>query len=245
MGLTNLVLKFIDIVLHLDKYLGVIVAQYGVWTYGLIFLVLFFETGIVFTPFLPGDSLLFTAGTMAGMGLFKLWILYVICFLAVVLGDNSNYWIGRFIGKQILQSKRKLINKKYIHKTRGFFHKYGPFTLIIGRFIPMVRTFTPFLAGVGRMKYWKFFLYDIAGAFAWVSVFLLVGYFFGGLPFVKANFSLIVILIIFVSFIPVFYQVGMHFWKKWFSKKFDKQKISKQVSKKSNIQVDKKIKVKK
>jgi membrane-associated protein len=228
MGLIDLALKFMDIVLHLDSYLGVIVSQYGVWTYGLLFLILFFETGVVFTPFLPGDSLLFTAGTMAGMGLFKLWILYLVCFIAVIIGDNSNYWIGRFIGKKILHSKKKLINKEYIHKTRKFFHKYGPFNLIIGRFIPMVRTFTPFLAGVGKMNYAKFLIYDIIGAFSWITLFLLGGYFFGGLPFVKENFSLIVILIIFVSFIPVFYHVGIHFWNKWFkSNKKSNNKVKK------------------
>jgi membrane-associated protein len=242
MGITDLALKFMDIVLHLDKYLGVIIAQYGVWTYLLLFLVLFFETGVVFTPFLPGDSLLFTAGTMAGMGLFKLWILYLVCFFAVVLGDNCNYWIGHFIGSKILHSKREIINKKYVAKTRKFFHKYGAFSLILGRFIPMVRTFTPFLAGVGRMKYLKFFIYDIVGAFSWVTLFLLGGYFFGGLPFVQANFSLIVILIIFVSFIPVFYQVGMHFWKKWFGRRNSKAKINKTDLKKAN---SKKTKVKK
>jgi membrane-associated protein len=219
MGLTDLILKFMDIVLHLDKYLGVFISQYGAWTYLILFAVLFFETGVVFTPFLPGDSLLFTAGTMAGMGLFKLWILYVICITAVILGDNCNYWIGRFIGSKILHSKRKLINKEYVNKTKKFFQKYGPFSLILGRFIPMIRTFTPFLAGVGKMNYLKFFIYDIIGAFSWVTLFLLGGYFFGGLPFVQANFSLIVILIIFVSFIPVFYHVGMHFWAKWFGNK--------------------------
>jgi len=244
MGITQLVLKFIDIVLHLDKYLGVIIAQYGVWTYLLIFLVLFFETGIVFTPFLPGDSLLFTAGTMAGMGLFKLWILYIVCFAAVVLGDNCNYWIGHFIGSKILHSKRKLINKEYIIKTKKFFKKYGPSALIIGRFMPIIRTFTPFMAGVGRMKYLKFFIYDFIGSLIWTTLFLLGGYFFGGLPFVKTHFSLIVILIIFVSFIPIFYQVGMHFWKKWFGRKtkLDKTKVNKTMMNKITA---KKIKVRK
>jgi len=219
MGIMDLALKFMDIVLHLDKYLGWIIAQYGTWAYLILFSVLFLETGLVFTPFLPGDSLLFTAGTMAGIGLFNLWILYILCFLAVVLGDNCNYWIGHFIGSKILHSKRQLINKEYLDKTRQFFHKYGASTLIIGRFMPMVRTFTPFLAGVGRMKYLKFVIYDLVGTFLWVTLFLLGGYFFGGLSFVKAHFSLMVILIIFISFIPVFYQVGMHFWKKWFGHK--------------------------
>jgi membrane-associated protein len=210
MGFIDLVTKFIDIVLNLDKYLGVLISQYGVWTYLIIFAVLFFETGVVFTPFLPGDSLLFAAGTMAGLGMFKLWILYFICVAAVLLGDNCNYWIGHFIGSTILKKNYRLINKKHVAKTRKFFDKYGAFTLVIGRFMPIIRTFTPFLAGIGRMPYWKFLLFDIVGAFSWVSLFIFGGYFFGGLPFVQENFSLIVILIIFVSFIPVFIQVGKH-----------------------------------
>lgn len=214
MGFIDLVTKFIDIVLNLDKYLGVLITQYGIWTYLIIFAVLFFETGVVFTPFLPGDSLLFTAGTMAGVGLFKLWVLYFICAAAVILGDNSNYWIGRFIGNKILHKNYRVINKMYIHKTKKFFQKYGPFALILGRFMPMIRTFTPFLAGIGRMSYIKFFIYDIIGAFSWVTLFIFGGYFFGGLPFVQQNFSLIVILIIFVSFIPVFFQVGKHLLEK-------------------------------
>jgi len=227
MGFMDLVLKFVDIVLHLDKYLGIIISQYGVWTYLIIFGVLFFETGIVFTPFLPGDSLLFTAGTMAGIGLFKLWLLYIICFAAVVLGDNCNYWIGHFIGDKILHSKRKLINKEYVNKTRDYFNKYGSATLIIGRFMPIIRTFTPFMAGVGKMKYWKFFIYDLIGSFLWVTLFLFGGFFFGGLPFVKTHFSLIVILIIFVSFIPVFYQVGKHLLEKWYKNKGNKNRTDK------------------
>lgn len=210
MGLMDLFLKFIDIVLHLDTYLGVLISQYGVWTYLIIFLVLFFETGVVFTPFLPGDSLLFTAGTMAGLGLFKLWLIYFICVAAVLIGDNCNYWIGHFIGSKILHKNYKLINKKHVTKTRKFFDKYGAFALVLGRFIPIVRTFTPFLAGVGRMPYWKFLIFDVIGAFSWVTLFVFGGYFFGGLPFVQANFSFIVIAIIFVSFIPVFIQVGKH-----------------------------------
>ena len=225
MGIMSLFLKFVDIVLHLDKYLGVIISQYGVWTYLIIFGVLFFETGIVFTPFLPGDSLLFTAGTMAGMGLFKLWLLYFICAAAVILGDNSNYWIGHFIGSKILHSKRKLINKEYVVKTKKFFHKYGASALIIGRFMPMIRTFTPFMAGVGRMKYLKFVVYDTIGAFMWVTLFIFGGYFFGGLSFVQQHFSLIVILIIFVSFIPVFIQVGKHLWNKWSGRKTKLKKV--------------------
>jgi membrane-associated protein len=215
MSLMSLFLKFVDVVLHLDKYLGIIISQYGVWTYLIIFGVLFFETGIVFTPFLPGDSLLFTAGTMAGLGLFKLWLLYIICIAAVILGDNCNYWIGHFIGSKIIHSKRKLINKEYITKTQKYFDKYGAATLIIGRFMPIIRTFTPFMAGVGKMRYLKFFIYDAVGSLLWVSLFTFGGYFFGGLPFVKTHFSLIVILIIFVSFTPVFYQVGKHLFNKY------------------------------
>jgi membrane-associated protein len=214
MGMIDLFLKFVDIVLNLDQYLGLLIAQYGVLTYLIVFAVLFFETGVVFTPFLPGDSLLFAAGTMAGIGLFKLWLLYFICVAAVIIGDNCNYWIGRFVGDKILHKGYRLINKQHIGKTRKFFDKYGSFALIIGRFMPIIRTFTPFLAGIGKMYYLKFFAYDLIGAFSWVSLFIFGGYFFGGLPFVQENFSLIVILIIFVSFIPVFVQIGKHILEK-------------------------------
>jgi len=159
---------------------------------------------------LPGDSLLFAAGTLAGAGLFNVWILFFVCLLGVVLGDNSNYWIGRFIGSKILHKNYKLINKQHVDKTRKFFHKYGAFALIIGRFMPIVRTFTPFLAGIGRMHYMKFLIYELSGAILWTSLFIFGGYFFGGLAFVKNNFSLIIILLIFVSFIPLIIQVIKH-----------------------------------
>lgn len=210
MGFIDLVLKFMEIVLHLDTYLGVIITQYGVLTYGVLFLVIFVETGIVFTPFLPGDSLLFASGTMAGMGLLNIWILWPLLTLAAVLGDTCNYYIGRFVGNKILSKNYRLINKEHVARTKKFFKKYGTETIIIARFIPIIRTFAPFMAGIGKMDYWKFLSYNVLGGILWVAVFTFGGYFFGGLKFVQENFSLVLLLIIFVSFIPVFIQVGKH-----------------------------------
>jgi membrane-associated protein len=218
MSFVSIVTKFIDIVLHIDKYLGIIIAQYGIWAYLILFSVLFIETGLVFVPFLPGDSLLFTAGTFAGVGLFNIWILYVLCVSAVILGDNLNYWIGHFVGNTIIRAHSRFINDTHVEKTKKFFHKYGSFAIILGRFMPIIRTFTPFLAGIGRLNYWKFLVYDIIGGFMWVSLFIFGGYYFGGLPFVKEHFSLIVILIILVSFIPVITQVVKHYLNKWFAR---------------------------
>ena len=159
MSIMSLVLKFFDIVLHLDKYLGIIIVQYGLWTYLLLFFMIFIETGIVFAPFLPGDSLLFAAGTLAGMGLLNIWILVILLAAASVLGDTCNYLIGKFVGSKILKMNFRLINKKHVAKTKHFFVKYGSETIIIARFIPIVRTFAPFLAGIGKMDYWKFLAY--------------------------------------------------------------------------------------
>lgn len=214
MGFIDLVTKFIDIVLHLDAYLGIIITQYGLWTYLLLFGVIFIETGLVFTPFLPGDSLLFAAGTMAGIGLFNIWLLVIILAIAAVLGDTVNYFVGKFVGSKILKKNYRLINKEHIAKTKKFFDKYGSETIILARFVPIVRTFAPFLAGIGKMNYWKFLSYNFVGGVMWVSLFLFGGYFFGGLPFVQDNLSLVLLAIIFVSFIPVFIQVGKHLLEK-------------------------------
>jgi membrane-associated protein len=226
MDLMSWFLKFMDIVLHLDLYLGVIITQYGLWTYLFLFLVVFVETGLVFTPFLPGDSLLFTAGTMAGMGLFNIWVLIIILSIAAILGDTVNYFVGKFVGAKILRKNRTitifgkkltLINTKHVDETKNFFNKYGSETIIIARLIPIVRTFAPFLAGIGNMNYWKFLVYNVVGGILWVSVFVFGGYFFGGLKFVQDNFSLVLIGIILVSFIPVF----IHIFRAY---KYDKKK---------------------
>ncbi|MGV8087241.1 MAG: VTT domain-containing protein [Candidatus Woesearchaeota archaeon] len=228
MSITSILLKFLEIVLHLDKYLGVIIAQYGLWTYLILFGIIFAETGFVFTPFLPGDSLLFASGTMAGMGLLNIWILFLIFVFAAILGDTCNYWIGEYLGLKFLK-KSRWINKRHVEKTEKFFNKYGPETIILARFMPIVRTFAPFLAGVARMNYWKFLMYNVIGAVLWVSLFTFGGYYFGGLEFVKNNFSLVLIIMIILSFMPLI----VHFVKDYFFNK--KNKIIKNKKTKTKV----------
>lgn len=211
MSITDLILKFMEIVLHLDKYLGIIIAQYGLWTYLLLFGIIFAETGFIFTPFLPGDSLLFASGTMAGIGILNIWVLFIIFVLAATLGDTCNYWIGKYLGIKFFE-KSRWVNKKHLIRTKKFFKKYGSETIILARFMPIIRTFAPFLAGIGRMDYWKFLTYNVIGAILWVGVFTFGGYYFGGLEFVQNNFSLVLITIIILSFIPVI----IHFMRDYF-----------------------------
>ncbi len=192
-----------DIVLHLDKYLSAIIQQYGAWTYGILFATIFCETGFVVTPFLPGDSLLFAAGSFAAIGAFNPILLFVILASASICGDSVNYWIGRKIGARILaKGNSKILKKQYIDKTRQFYEKYGGKTVIIARFVPIVRTFAPFLAGVGVMNYPRFLSFCVVGAGLWVGAFVFAGYLFGNLPFVKNNFTLVVFAIIFISILP-------------------------------------------
>lgn len=197
-----MVLPFIlDIVLHFDAYLPGILAEYGTWTYAILFLILFCETGLVITPYLPGDSLLFVAGTLAGAGYLNIWILLGVLILAAVLGDSVNYWIGHRFEMRILAWRYSLVKKEHLDETHAYFTKYGGFTIVIARFIPFIRTFAPFLAGIGEMSYARFLSYNILGGVAWVTLFLSAGFLFGNLPVVKANFSLIVYAIIGISVI--------------------------------------------
>jgi membrane-associated protein len=192
-----------DIFLNLDQHLLEIIQQYGAWTYALIFLIIFCETGLVVTPFLPGDSLLFAAGIFAGAGLLDIGWLALVLISAAVLGDAVNYSIGFHIGKRLLDNPNSRIFKKaYIERTQAFYEKYGGNTIVIARFVPIVRTFAPFLAGVGRMSYLRFALYNVTGAVGWVIICTLGGYFFGNLSFVKNNFSLIIVLVIIISMLP-------------------------------------------
>lgn len=193
----------IDVVLNFDQYLPVLIAAYGYWTYAILFLIVFLETGIVVFPFLPGDSLLFVAGALAGNGMLNLEILLITLSIAAILGDTLNYWIGRYLGQKILDMKLSVIRQEHIDKTHSFFEKYGGFTIVIARFIPFVRTFAPFFAGLGRMSYGHFLVYNIAGGVAWVCAFVMAGYFFGNLPIVQDNFSLVILLIIGISLIGV------------------------------------------
>jgi membrane-associated protein len=207
---------FIDFVLHIDKHLVDIVTEYQSWTYAILFLIVFCETGLVVTPFLPGDSLLFAAGAVAAMDGNPLNILVIVplLLLAAFIGDNTNYTIGRYLGTKVYEKDYKLIKRKYLDETHAFYEKHGGVTLIIARFMPIIRTFAPFVAGVGTMKYRKFLMFCIIGNLLWVNIFAFAGYFFGNIPFVKENFSIVVLAIIFVSFIPPVYAFVKQLLKK-------------------------------
>jgi len=192
-----------NFILHIDTHLGQIIANYGVLTYLILFLIVFAETGFVFTPFLPGDSLLFAAGAFAALGSFNIFLLLGMFWLAAFLGDTANYWIGHFFGQKIIDNPRLPINQKHIDKTQKFYDKHGGKTIFLARFIPIVRTFAPFVAGVGKMEYKKFIYYNASGGFTWVFGFTLLGYFFGNFSTVKENFSLVVVAIILLSVAPI------------------------------------------
>jgi membrane-associated protein len=196
------ILKLIQIFIHLDEYLGEVIRNYGTWTYLLLFLIIFMETGFVVTPFLPGDSLIFAAGTFAGMGDLNIWVLWILLCLAAVAGDTVNYWIGHYIGPKAFSGQVRFLRKDYLDRTHAFFERHGGKTIIIARFIPIIRTFAPFVAGIGAMTYGHFIAYNVVGGISWVSLFLLGGYFFGGLKFVQDNFSFVVIAIILISVMP-------------------------------------------
>jgi len=190
---------FIDLFIHLDKYLPAMVASYGNLIYGILFVIIFCETGLVVTPFLPGDSLLFIAGTVAAVGGLNLNLLLLIITSAAIIGDNVNYFIGRFVGQKILEMNLPMIKKEHLDKTHEYFEKYGPLTIIVARFAPFVRTFTPFIAGMGAMEYKKFLPFDICGGILWVCSFTLAGYFLGTIPVIKENMSLVALIIIVIS----------------------------------------------
>src|SRR5512133_1616628 len=200
----DLLKNLIDIFLHLDKYLAQIIQQYGTLTHLILFVVIFCETGLVVTPFLPGDSLIFAAGTFAAMNRLNPWILFVMLIVAAVGGDAVNYWIGHKIGPRAYTGEIKLIKKEYIDRTHAFFEKHGGKTIFLARFVPIVRTFAPFVAGVGQMSYGYFLRYNLVGGIAWVAIFLGLGYFFGNIPFVRANFEFVIIAIILISVVPMF-----------------------------------------
>lgn len=193
----------IDIVLHIDKYLSEIIQNYGIWTYLIMFAIIFLETGLVITPFLPGDSLLFAAGTFAALGALDMMWLFVLLSLAAIMGDTVNYWIGAYVGPKIFHKEKvRFLNKEYLDRTHQFYEKYGGKTIIIARFIPIIRTFAPFVAGIGSMTYWRFISYNIVGGIAWILICTLAGYLFGNLPIVKENFSLVILAIIIISILP-------------------------------------------
>lgn len=198
--------QVLNLFFHLDNSLESLVLNYEWGIYILLFLVIFCETGFVITPFLPGDSLIFVAGTLVAKGLLNSLFLFIIISLAAILGDTINYWIGYVIGPKIFSQNIKFLNKKNLHRTEKFYEKHGGKTIIYARFIPIIRTFAPFVAGIGKMKYSKFIFFNIIGALLWTSIFLFVGYYFGNLNLVKNNLSLVIFIIIIVSLIPAIYE---------------------------------------
>jgi membrane-associated protein len=192
----------LDYFLHLDRELGALITQYDVWIYAILFLIIFVETGLVIMPFLPGDSLLFAAGSFCALGSMNIFYVLILLFIAAFLGDTVNYLIGNFIGPKVFQRDYMLIKKSHILKTQEFFDKHGPKTIIIARFVPIVRTFAPFIAGIGKMNYGKFISYNLIGGAVWVVSLTMAGYFLGEIPFVKKNFEFVVLGIIIVSIMP-------------------------------------------
>jgi membrane-associated protein len=194
---------FCDVFLHLDKHLGQVINDYGVWTYLILLVIIFCETGLVVTPFLPGDSLLFAAGAVAAVGVLDPLWLFVLLSLAAIVGDTVNYWIGAYIGPRAFSGNLRFLKKQHLDRTHAFYEKYGGKTIIIARFVPIVRTFAPFVAGIGAMNYTKFIVYNVVGGLAWVAVCLFAGYWFGNFEVVRKNFSLVVIAIIIISVMPM------------------------------------------
>jgi membrane-associated protein len=203
----ELISQFIDLFLHLDEHLNTVIQAYGTWTYLFLFLIIFMETGLVVTPFLPGDSLIFAAGTFAGMGSLNVHFLFLLLCLAAVGGDTANYWIGHTIGPKAFSGNIRFLKKEYLDRTHKFYEKHGGKTIILARFIPIIRTFAPFVAGIGEMSYGRFISYNVIGGIAWVALFCYGGYFFGNLQIVQDNFSLVVLAIIFISVMPAVIEV--------------------------------------
>ena len=198
----------IDLILHLDVHLQTLAQQYGLWVYAILFLIIFCETGLVLMPFLPGDSLLFVAGALCGLGALKLEWLAPLLVLAAFTGDNTNYWIGRLIGKRLL--KRTLIKPEYMDQTHAFYQKHGGKTILLARFVPIIRTFAPFVAGIGLMRYRLFLAYSALGSLAWIVSLSVAGYFFGNIPVIKNNLSLLIVGIVVVSFLPAIREFIRH-----------------------------------
>jgi membrane-associated protein len=206
----DIIINFIDFFVHLDKYLPVIIKSFGIWTYVIVFLVIFCETGLVVTPTLPGDSLLFALGSLAALDALNIEILLILLCIAAIAGDTVNYTIGHFIGPKVFHYEdNRFFKKAYLVKAHQFYEKHGGKTIIIARFMPFIRTFAPFVAGIGAMTYPKFILYNITGGIAWVCTFLLGGYFFGNIPSVKNNFTLVIIAIVILSVMPGF----IEYWR--------------------------------
>ena len=203
----DIILQVVDLFLHLDKYLGEVIRNYGLWTYLILFAIIFMETGLVVTPFLPGDSLIFAAGTFAGMGALNPVLLFILLAAAAVIGDTVNYWIGHYIGPKAFSGEIRFLKKEYMDRTNEFYNKHGGKTIVLARFIPIIRTFAPFVAGIGAMAYGRFIMFNVFGGILWVAIFTFLGYFFGNLSVVQENFSLVILAIIFISVLPAIIEV--------------------------------------
>lgn len=211
--------ELLQSLMHVDEYLLQVVHQYGALTYIILFLIIFAETGLVFFPFLPGDSLLFASGAVASLGALSIWVLIPVLIVAAILGDTVNYWIGHAFGEKIISSKKiPFIKQKHIKKTEAFYAKHGAKMIVLARFVPIVRTFAPFVAGIGKMEYKTFISYNIVGGISWVLLFTLLGYFFGGLPFVQDNFEIVIVVIIAISIVPMFFE--------WWKERRESKKLS-------------------
>lgn len=198
----EIVSQVIDFILHVDVYLNDIIASYGAWTLALLFIIIFLETGVVVTPFLPGDSLIFAAATFAARGALNPWMLFIALAIAAVTGDTVNYWIGHRVGAKAYTGEVRWVKKEYMERTHGFFEKHGGKTIFLARFVPIIRTFAPFVAGVSQMSYGFFLRWNIIGGVVWVATFTLLGYFFGNIPFVEQHFEIVILAIIAISLIP-------------------------------------------
>lgn len=203
----DLISNFLNVFLHIDKFLGAFIGEYGLFIYLILFIIIFCETGLVIIPFLPGDSLLFAAGAFAALGDLNIVILIIFLGLAAILGDTVNYHIGRYLGPKVLKDDNKFLKKEYIDKTNKFYETYGGKTIILARFMPIIRTFAPFVAGVGKMDYKKFITFNAIGGIVWVSGISLIGYSFGNIPFVEKNFSIVIIAIIMISLLPAIFEL--------------------------------------
>ena len=203
-----------DFILHLDVHLNELIVAYGVWTYAILFAIIFSETGLVVAPFLPGDSLLFAVGALAATGSLQVVWVFILLSLAAIVGNVTNYWIGNFVGPNVLQkANTRFINKEYLDRTRMFFEKHGGKTIVIARFLPVIRTFAPFVAGIGFMTYGTFMLYTVVAGIGWVGMFVFGGYYFGNIPVVKNNFTIVIAGIILVSMVPPIFEYFRHRWK--------------------------------
>ncbi len=206
----QLLAQLFDFILHIDRHLSEIIADYGTWTYLILFTIVFIETGLVVFPFLPGDSLLFAAGALAATGSLNVWVVFVLLAAAAILGDTVNYWIGNRVGPRVFKEDVRFLKRDYLERTQKFYEKHGGKTIFLARFIPIIRTFAPFVAGVGTMRYGKFIGYNVVGGLVWTSGFTFAGYFFGNIPIVRDNFGLVVIAIIVISVLPVVYELLQH-----------------------------------